>query len=160
MYQNNLNNIALIFTLFKGARTSLFFSLFIIVTKRLLVFRSQNFELMDTSRLMSCKKIILVVILDLKVNCSFMYQIASWLNVESSASLLSHPFILNFLTLGFCFPQPRPRVFSLTNMAAAGPKPVSKLSICREKSREIVAHSLAARFASLLRACSQAQGFH
>ena len=48
------------------------------------------------SRLMSCKKIILLVIVDLKVDCSFMYEIALWLNVESSASLLSHPFILNF----------------------------------------------------------------
>ena len=91
-----------------------------------------------------------------------MYHITLLLNVEWSASLLSHPFSLNFLTLGFCFPQPHQRVFSLSNMAAAGPKPMSKLSIwgSREKSREIVAHSLAARFASLLRACSRAQGFH
>ena len=73
------------------------------------MFGSQNFKLTDVSRLMSCKKIILLEIVNLKVDCSFMYQIALWLNVESSASLLSHPFILNFLTLGFCFPQPRPQ---------------------------------------------------
>ena len=45
------------------------------------------------------------MILDLKVDCSFLYQIAAWLNVESSASLLSHPFILNFLTLVFALPN-------------------------------------------------------
>ena len=69
-----------------------------------------EFELMYTSRLMSCKKIILLVILDWKVDFSSMYKIALhvWLSVESSASLLSHPFILNFLVLGFCFPHPRP----------------------------------------------------
>ena len=62
------------------------------------------------SGLMSCKKIILLVILDWKVDFSSMYKIALhvWLSVESSASLLSHPFILNFLVLGFCFPHPRP----------------------------------------------------
>ena len=38
-----------------------------------------------------------------------MYHITLWLNVEWSASLLSHSFSLNFLTLGFCFPQPRPQ---------------------------------------------------
>ena len=68
-----------------------------------------DFQLMDMSRLMSCKKILLLLIVDLKVHCSFMYQIALQLNVESSASLLSHPFILIFLTLDFHFPQPCPQ---------------------------------------------------
>ena len=128
------------------------------------MFGSQNFELMDTSRLMSCKKYIyiyiLLVIVDLKVDCSFMYQIALWLNVESSASLLSHPFI--FLTLGLCFPQPRPQgllAFQYGGSRSEACEQALHLGASREVTQGGRAFSHGS-FRLTLRAFSQAQGFH